>query len=35
MRPGLQKVMNGSMDAASATREMQAAAEQQIAGMKR
>ncbi|MBI5170250.1 MAG: extracellular solute-binding protein [Candidatus Eisenbacteria bacterium] len=35
MRPGLQKVMNGSMDAAKATREMQAAAEQQIAGMKR
>ena len=35
MRPGLQQVMNGSKSAADAAREMQAAAVQQIAGMKR
>jgi len=34
MRPGLQAVMNGSKTPESAAREMQAAAEQQIAGMK-
>lgn len=35
MRPGLQKVMNGSKSAADAATEMQKAAVQQIAGMKR
>ncbi len=35
MRPGMQSVMNGSKSPADAAREMQAAAEQQIAGMKR
>lgn len=34
MRPGLQKVMNGSQKPADAAKEMQAAAVQQIAGMK-
>ena len=35
MRPGLQKVMNGSMTPADAAKEMQAQAVQQIAGMKK
>ena len=35
MRPGLQQVMNGSKQPADASREMQAAAAQQIASMKR
>ncbi len=35
MRPGLQAVMNGSKTPDAAAKEMQAAAEQQIAGMKR
>ncbi len=35
MRPGLQQVMNGSKQPAAAAREMQAAAMQQIASMKR
>ena len=35
MRPGLQAVMNGSKSPEDAAREMQKAAEQQIAGMKR
>jgi arabinogalactan oligomer/maltooligosaccharide transport system permease protein len=34
MRPGMQSVMNGSKSPEQAAREMQAAAEQQIAGMK-
>ena len=34
MRPGLQQVMNGSKSPAAAAKEMQAAAVQQIAGMK-
>ena len=34
MRPGMQSAMNGSKTPAVAAREMQAAAEQQIAGMK-
>lgn len=35
MRPGMQQVMNGSRTPEAAAREMQAAAVQQIAGMKR
>jgi arabinogalactan oligomer/maltooligosaccharide transport system permease protein len=35
MRPGMQAVMNGSKTPEAAAKEMQAAAEQQIAGMKR
>lgn len=35
MRPGMQQVMNGSRSPEAAAREMQAAAVQQIAGMKR
>jgi maltose-binding protein MalE len=35
MRPGMQAVMNGSKTPAVAAKEMQAAAEQQIAGMKK
>ena len=34
MRPGLQKVMNGSSASAAAATEMQQASVQQIAGMK-
>ncbi len=35
MRPGMQAVMNGSKTPAAAAKDMQAAAEQQIAGMKK
>jgi maltose-binding protein MalE len=34
MRPGMQQVMNGSRTPEQAAKEMQAAALQQIAGMK-